>query len=167
MSQSKQKSYLGLILSKKIGFSCLLFCIVVMSGCKKPTLVDDVYSRPIRENIKSADKVIVTFNNSPDFYEFTGKHLYSLGETLEISTFEEGFDCLCYAEVIFYFYKGDDLQMVLGHHLNGTLRWFESDWDGDAKLSSESLRRLMKWRNDVLSVAEKLPRGAYKAPSLE
>ena len=112
-------------------------------------------------------RLIATFGRSPDYFELRGDDLQSLAKTLEISSFHDGFDCLCYAELVFYFYKGDKLIMVLGHHINGSLRWHESDWNGDAILTDLSLERLMLWRENILAKARKLPMGEYIPPSLE
>ena len=57
--------------------------------------------------------------------------------------------------------------MALGHHYNGSLRWHDADWIGDADLSKESQKRLLKWRQQAFVKAEKLTRGAYVPPALE
>ena len=102
----------------------ILICLVLLSvvSCGPVELKDDEYSRPIRELILEADKLYITEGRSPDFFSVQKSQIDKLKETLEITSFQDGFDCLCNAEVIFYFYKGDTLIMALGHHYNGSLR---------------------------------------------
>ena len=161
----KVKSFLATIPSKIL--LPAIFIIAALSACSEKPLQADVYSAPIRANILKADKAVGFYQTKPLFYEITGEELKQLSPVFHIDEFHNSFSCICDAELILYFYKGEQLIQVLGIHPDKSLRWMESDWSGDAILSLRSQKRLKEWLSAVFDKLEPLPRGAFIAPELE
>ena len=138
-----------------------------LSACKEKPFQADIHSAPIIDNILKADKAVGFYQSKPIFYEVKGEKLKQLSKAFQIDDFHQGFNCLCDAEVILYFYRDDQLIQVLGFHTDKSLRWMESDWTGDAILSSQSVSKVQEWLTKVFDKLEPLPRGAFIAPELE
>ena len=144
-----------------------VFIIATLSACNEKPLQADVYSAPIRANILKADKAVGFYQSKPLFYEVTGEELKQLSFVFQIDAFHNGFSCICDAELILYFYEGQQLIQVLGIHPDKSLRWMESDWSGDAILSLKSKEAMNEWLSKVFDKLYPLPRGAFIAPELE
>ena len=152
-------------LSKNLVY--LFILLSFLSACKDKPLQADEYSAPIRQNILMADKAVGFYQTKPLFYEVSGEKLEVLSDVFQIEDFHRSFSCVCDADLILYFYKGDELIQVLGIHPDKSLRWVESDWTGDAILSADSVKRVNDWLSNVFDKLEPLPRGAFIAPELE
>lgn len=166
MRELRVRSYLDTIRSR-VSFFTLLLLVTILSACKDKPLLADEFSAPIRQNILRADKAVGFYQTKPLFYEVTGANLESLSNVFQIEDFHRSFSCVCDADLILYFYEGEELIQVLGIHPDKSLRWVESDWTGDAILSSESVKRVNEWLSNVFDQLDPLPRGSFIAPELE
>ena len=163
MRRLKQKDSLATTLSKLL-LSVLIFYTL---SCDKETVAEDPHSRPIKDLTLKADRLLISKGRSPDFYSVEKPMIDELGEGLQIVSFKSSYACLCDAEIVFYFYKGEEMIMALGHHFDGTLRWHDAKWEGDAVLSEDSLAKIMNWRTKAFAISDKLERGVYTPPALE
>jgi hypothetical protein len=166
MKKSLKNAFSVTTQSKILHFAVLISLVLFVACDGK--LKDDPESRPIRQNITGSTHGFLGTNKSPDLYRVEKTGLDELAASLEIDGFQEGFNCLCGASQIIYFYNGEKLVQVLGLNPDESLSWVDSGWlDGDARLSNQSRSKVRHWIESFYSQAVVLPQGAFKPPQLE
>ena len=129
----------------------LLFALLLL-GCESVKNPADLNIDQLRQNVLSADKLVIFDQTKNIFYQSNSSRLPELAALFEIKKMDNGHDCLCYADFVLIFYKNGRYNFALGLHPGMGLRWTNGPWLADGLLDEFAYFLILDWiTTEILS----------------
>ena len=143
---------------------------MVLLGCQRESSPSPSPKGPLielRQSLQKADRIVVSHVDKKRHYLISKAKAHALMEQVHLSGFRNYFQCICYSDMVFYVYRGDELLEVFAYFEEGAFAWHQADWSGDAELTMRSHDTLSMWFHEVLPGLDLLPEGSFIPPPID
>lgn len=108
----------------------------------------------LHQSLLRADRIVVSHVESDQHYVVPKPELRTLLDQVSFNHFRKFFQCICYSDMVFYVFRGNELLEVFAYFEEGTFAWHKVKWTGDAELNPKSHDILSLWFHQVMPTLE-------------
>ena len=115
-----------------------------------------------------SDSVVIYKTNDKSFFRYKASPalVKSFNEAIDVQKIHVGFDCLCSAENVLIFYKGEKFKTAVAIHDTMDMRWAGGPWEGDATLKEEAYLLYKEWYEEIKDKLIEIPENQFDLPEI-